>query len=270
MADMLDMLRQYNNPQPQNDELRKGMALASLTDAWTGSRFTPAFQALAQQQEDPLDQLRKIATLQQYAKQNELAEKRIALEEKKLAQLGRQGLGQLGFKDQMNIIKDIGKTDDYKKARSLAELRQSVDQYEKLVREKGITAFGEESKPLKSAYADLKLKYKEAAKLGALTGPDVGLIEEGIAPATGIKGLIGIGVGGGQEGVIQGINQIKKSLSQDFDIAETSLTGLYGDIGVQKLKSFKDIVKASKENKKKDGDRSAREAAIFKKLESLK
>jgi surface antigen len=71
--------------------------------------------------------------------------------------------------------------DSYIAMKSYSELQNSIKTYYDLVKKAGSVAWAEDNKAtIKGAYADLKIKWKEAANLGALTGPDIGLIEEAI------------------------------------------------------------------------------------------
>jgi hypothetical protein len=112
-------------------------------------------------------------------------------------------------------------------------LKKAIDQYEGLVDKHGINLAGANKDAMNSAYADLKIKYKEAAKLGALTGPDVGIIVDAIAPATGVAGAGRIaahkmGFGGGTEGLKKGIGQIKQNLESDYKTNQSALEAGYG------------------------------------------
>lgn len=97
----MELLRQMAMQQPQqpqiSDTTRQGQALAALSDAWTGSRFSPVFAQMARQEQaqqvDPFDRLRQVSQLEQYGLQNELARERLNLAKNKAASGGGRGSG---------------------------------------------------------------------------------------------------------------------------------------------------------------------------------
>jgi hypothetical protein len=98
-------------------------------------------------------------------------------------------------------LKQIDTSPQGKKLVSLSGLYQKSQTYKNLVDSYGFKATGSQKALLDSAYADLKIAYKEAANLGALTGPDVGLIEEAIKPSSGALNYFNYKLSGGQGGV---------------------------------------------------------------------
>lgn len=82
-------------------------------------------------------------------------------------------------------LKQIDNSPQGKKLTSLSGLYQLSQTYKNLVELHGFKAQGAEKAAIDRAYADLKIAYKTAAELGALTGPDVALIEEAVKPASG-------------------------------------------------------------------------------------
>lgn len=104
-------------------------------------------------------------------------------------------------------LKYIDSSPQGKKLTSLSGLYQLANTYKTLVDTYGFNATGANKTLLDNAYADLKIAYKEAANLGALTGPDVGIIEEAIKPASGAKNYLNYRLSGGKGGVSAGIDQ---------------------------------------------------------------
>ncbi len=104
-------------------------------------------------------------------------------------------------------IKRIDTSPQGKKLISLSNLYQLSNTYKNLVDTYGFKATGANKTLLDNAYADLKIAYKEAANLGALTGPDVGIIEEAVKPASGAKNYLNYRLSGGKTGVSGGIDQ---------------------------------------------------------------
>lgn len=104
-------------------------------------------------------------------------------------------------------LKMIDSSPQGKKLTSLSNLYQLSNTYKNLVDTYGFNAVGANKTLLDNAYADLKIAYKEAANLGALTGPDVGIIEDAIKPASGATNYLKYKIAGGKGGVSAGIDQ---------------------------------------------------------------
>jgi hypothetical protein len=98
-------------------------------------------------------------------------------------------------------LKQIDTSPQGKKLVSLSGLYQKSQTYKNLLDTYGFQAIGSEKAKLDQAYADLKIAYKEAANLGALTGPDVTLLEEAIKPASGARNYLNYKLSGGKKGV---------------------------------------------------------------------
>jgi len=75
----------------------------------------------------------------------------------------------------------------------IGSMQQSLDVYKDLLKKQGsmnvVDMFTDATDyaKLDAAYGQLQLEYKELAKLGVLTGPDMGLIERVMVDPTGIK-----------------------------------------------------------------------------------
>lgn len=128
---------------------------------------------------------------------------------------------------------DILKTKESQKIQAQINLNNGIKAYEDLINDNGYQMSGVGADKLNSAYADLKIKYKEAANLGALTGPDVSLLMEAIKPTTGVMGGARefgskIGVSGGVKGAKEGINQIKGLLNDDYTTTVDALESAFG------------------------------------------
>jgi hypothetical protein len=124
------------------------------------------------------------------------------------------GFAKMDYKDQQRVRENFAKSDDYQTSSSIADYRNALNNYEQMVRKYGsgkISGVGKSR--LESAYSDLAIKYKEAAKLGALTGPDIGLVHQGIAPAAGFASLVGGTFKGGQEGILNQIADLRAKTS---------------------------------------------------------
>lgn len=86
-------------------------------------------------------------------------------------------------------MKELDVTTEAKALKTLADLKASVKRYDSLIGQEGFALTGEGKAKLNALYADVKIKWKEAAALGALTGPDLELIEQAVPAATGIGRL---------------------------------------------------------------------------------
>ena len=113
-------------------------------------------------------------------------------------------------------IKAIDASSEGKKLKALGELKRSAKIYKDLVDTHGVELRGTNKSLMESAYADLKVKWKEAANLGALTGPDLELIVDAVKPATGGRGIVAKLSGG--------IGGIKGSLDQLLTYTDTEAT----------------------------------------------
>jgi len=120
-------------------------------------------------------------------------------------------------------LKSIDQSIQGKKLKALSDLKTVQDRYQTLVETYGFEAAGEAKSLLDKAYADFKIAYKEAANLGALTGPDVGLIEEAIKPASGIINYANYVQSGGKEGIVK---TLKKSANEAKKEALTNYKNL--------------------------------------------
>lgn len=112
-----------------------------------------------------------------------------------------------GYKTQAEAFtkSDAGKFID-----AASNLQSSLKSYHDLIEQYGsFQKFGTGKQLIDSAYADLKVKWKEAANLGALTGPDLGLIEDAIPePKSGFWGGAGQKIfGGGTDAYLKTILQ---------------------------------------------------------------
>lgn len=114
-------------------------------------------------------------------------------------------------------IKNIDASPQGKKLILLSDLNRSVNAYRTLVEEygRGIVSPTQRSL-LDNAWSDLAIKWKEAAALGALTGPDVELVEKNIPKATGF-GLQG------KNTILSVLDQSIARIKQDSETAYDQL-----------------------------------------------
>lgn len=136
------------------------------------------------------------------------------------------GVGVLSDKQQ----KDISGSTEAKKLLSLQDLNAKLSAYKDVASQPGgFDAVGSRASLLDSLYADLKIAYKEAANLGALTGPDVGIIQEAIKPISGVTNYPAYLAGGGQAGVLTSVEQAMKTAQRQAQINYNSLISKYPD-----------------------------------------
>lgn len=135
-----------------------------------------------------------------------------------------------GFLDDKEVAR-IDSSPQGKKVKALGDLKQKVNNYKALVQKYGTeTPLGGQKSTLDASYADLKIAYKEAANLGALTGPDVELLEQAIKPATSggffapVKRFAKNIFGGGKGSIIQGLDETLNIVNQN---ATNNLNQLY-------------------------------------------
>jgi len=112
----------------------------------------------------------------------------------------------------------------------LSEFCNGQTDYDKLIKQEGFALSGAGKTKLDQAYATVKILWKEAANLGALTGPDVELITEAIPKATGFAALnpFGPNVKGVREVLGNAVNIIDRNARGKYDQL-TLLNDKYGD-----------------------------------------
>jgi hypothetical protein len=125
------------------------------------------------------------------------------------------------------LLNQIAGSPEAKKLTALQDLQSKLYMYRDIVSETGFAAGGVDKARLDSIYADLKIAYKEAANLGALTGPDIAVLEEAIKPASGVKNLGGYIVSGGGAGVLASIDQGLATVQKQYTQNSTALTTRY-------------------------------------------
>lgn len=117
-------------------------------------------------------------------------------------------------------IKTIDSSDEGKKIKTNIDLKQKIEKYKTLFDEYGTELWGTGAALLESAFADLKISWKEAASLGALTGPDVAIIGQAIKSATGLEGkknALLYGEEGIKQSIDSALNTLTKSSSAIMD-----------------------------------------------------
>ena len=257
---------------PQESKMLAPILMAA-SDLVSGTQFMKGYQTPEQKEQARKAQALGLQMQMQKAK-GDLTDKEIdlfkaqyqdALGRERLAQeenLLKMRLGAEVGKRDLTTDRDILKTKESQKIQAQINLKNAIDEYQTLLEEKGYQFKGEDADKLESTYADLKIKYKEAANLGALTGPDVGLLMEAIKPSTGIRGGArefgsNIGLSGGVSGAQQGINQVKKLLSDDYGVTIDALESAYGKSPV--IDQYRQKFTATKKTKTPTADGETKE-----------
>lgn len=113
--------------------------------------------------------------------------------------------------------KSLESTAEKKKLDTLTSLLSTITTYETLVDDYGIELFGKNTALLDNAYNNLVIAWKDAAELGALTGPDVQIIEGALLPSTGARGVRTYLMSGGADGILSQIDQMKTTLKNNAE-----------------------------------------------------
>ena len=124
--------------------------------------------------------------------------------------------------------KDIEGSTEAKQLLAIKDLNNKLASYKTEVNQAGgFDSVGSRKAILDSLYADLQVAYKEAANLGAITGPDLGLIQAAIKPASGITNYPSYLLGGGQEGLNASIDTALSTIGSKARVFSDSLLSKY-------------------------------------------
>ena len=208
-----------------------------LSDMFNKTNNLPAFMQQQQvQQNNAMDMAAKIQAAKMGVTDKEIELLRAQYQNEQdsaMMRLQRElGFAKLDGKGQ-TTPKDILRTKESQRIQAQIGLKDSLEAYEKLLDEKGIELYGKGVDALEAAYADLKIKYKEAANLGALTGPDVALLVEAVKPATGVGGAFrgatsSVGLSDGVPGIKAGVQQLRQNLANDYNVQQDTLETAFG------------------------------------------
>jgi hypothetical protein len=190
----------------------------------------------------PTDRLDAIKQLQEQIQrgqrgltQDQIGFLRTMMEDKRNSQLGQS---QENF--DLRLRSTINSSEEAKKVRSIGVLNQKLTALEDIVNKTGPTLTGEEKAKLDSTFEDAKMAIKNSYELGALTGPDVGIIEGALGKSpTSLAGIGKYAISGGKKGLIsriggarsRAINEGKshlESLKAVFPYEKAS--GIYSDL----------------------------------------
>lgn len=125
----------------------------------------------------------------------------------------------------------IEKSPEAKQLLSLGDLKTKLQAYKDMVSASdGFQVMGSKKTALDSLYAELQVAWKEAANLGALTGPDLALIQAAVKPTSGASNFLDYKIGGGKEGVQSSIDTALKSLNQKGSKYTNLLQSKYSNV----------------------------------------
>lgn len=103
----------------------------------------------------------------------------------------------------LRLRSTLNSSEEAKKIRNIGALNTKLTNLESLVNKTGAELTGKEKAALDSAFRDAEVAWKEAANLGALTGPDVGMIQGALGQSpTSLSGIGRYALSGGKEGLL--------------------------------------------------------------------
>jgi len=109
--------------------------------------------------------------------------------------------------DPMRNLPDLVK----KRANAIATMEAALNRYEALVKQNGLEIMpGEGKSQLEAARTNLQIPWKTYAELGALSGPDMGLVIDAVGDATSINA-----VGAGDKGILAKIGEARIALNRE-------------------------------------------------------
>jgi hypothetical protein len=245
--------------------------LVALVDKWSGGNLMQAYQR-------PEDRNKQIQQLQEAVlkARGGLSDAAIRATEKELESINRQKENEykranleytreataaakqnrLQAKEQERmdkLAKDIGKEKPYEFVSKSNAYVNALNTYMDLVEQYKLQPITSDAKKLlENALAEVSIKYKEAANLGALTGPDMGIIRQALPDATSLGEYVKnkAGFGTGADGIMKVLQQAKSSVKKDVDMAIGDLTTRYGKRGGQEYieplkRNFEQVYNAS-------------------------
>lgn len=132
-------------------------------------------------------------------------------------------------KETFNQLDKLGKTPQFKAVDATMHVKDLLTDYRQLIDEYGLNPVGKGRALAESKYNSLVLKIKELEKLGALTGPDLDILNKLVPKITGYWNAKKRNIlGGGIRGIKASLNDIDSSLDRLVDRNKASLGSLYG------------------------------------------
>lgn len=180
-----------------------------------------------------------ISSAQQGMTRDQVLALRNMMEEQRGAKAASQ---QLQSEENFNLRlrSTINSSEQAKKIRAIGALNSKLTNLEALVQKTGAELTGKEKADLESSFKDAEIAWKEAANLGALTGPDVGMIQGALGQSpTSLAGIGRYALSGGKKGLMSKIRGAKtraitegqshlESLQATYPYPQA--TGIYSDL----------------------------------------
>lgn len=247
--------------------------LSNLLDQWTGQNITKGYKKPLTPEERNAMMLSLETGIQKSREglsgnEIELLKSQLGIEASRQASEDRaadrklsrealnasKGLAAQDRKDKMILgaKQDLIKTKQAGQLDGAIAFSSALDRYEDLVRKYGIDPTGEGADLLNSAYSDLQTSYKEAKNLGALSGPDMGILHNAVGPAGDFKTYFTSKFRGDKKGMIGAIENIRGAGKRDFDRNYNVLKSAYGEIGDDVLGEYKKQYSAVRQAKPQD------------------
>lgn len=218
--------------------------LAALVDQWSGSNFAQTYKAPESVQErqgkilglqqgiagtEAKAQASEMQALKDYAagkmdlrkmesdeaykramlgiQQQELGLKREALDIDRMKAAQKLALSPM---EAFNLRSKISDSADGKVYKGLTDMRVALNNYEAAVKKHGLTPTGKGSAELQEKFQDVVMTAKKAYELGALAGPDMDLIAQGIRNAGSPMAWATQTFSGGSDSILAQIRGLKQ------------------------------------------------------------
>jgi len=175
------------------------------------------------------------------------------------------GVGGYSKKEQFKMGTDLHKSEDGKKVKALSNLRSLINQYRPMLKKHGTEFAGGTKSLMDNLRSQIYIQYKEAAKLGAITGPDMDIIESGFMPTTGFKGSMSniAHMGGAQAAALNQLDQTMETMDTDYDKLKMNINATYPDaikdVKGTLFKTYEDTQKEKKKTGLTEEQKAARE-----------
>lgn len=132
----------------------------------------------------------------------------------------------------------FAKSDEANILKGTKNFASALDKYEAAVRANGVNPVGKNAAVLNNAYSDLKVAFKEIEDLGALAGPDLGILASQVGGSEGIGDYLRTLARGGTEGVLSQVREAKKKAGARFGETTDILKSTFPAIGEEQIKVY--------------------------------
>lgn len=145
-------------------------------------------------------------------------------------------------KDSLDARLALSKTKQANVLEGAIAFNQNVDKFEDALNKNPDPydrALGPARAEIDSTYANLKTSFKEAANLGALSGPDVKILDQAINNPAGVQGFIDMMRSGGNEGLNRALNNLRATSRDTFATNIDYLEGIGADNAAPLVEKYK-------------------------------